>query len=1062
MNPLKSIVIGLFFAVLMSIGSPSYTQEAGTITRITTGFSRTAGGERGVISADGRYVVFISSNKYLVPNDTNNDNDVVMYDHQTGQLSFVSLNSDGIQSDYGYFSSPDISADGRYVAFVTQSTNLVPNDTNNTADVFVRDMQLGLTTRVSVDSNGVQANSGSTSVHISRDGRYIVFSSAASNLVPNDTNNTEDIFLHDRQTGQTTRVSVDSNEVQGIQPPVWYEGTIPNSISDDGRYVSFSSEMTNLVPNDTNGFSDVFVRDTQAGTTIRVSEDELGNQGNHFSLDSSLSADGRYITFASIASNLIPNDTNNAVDVFVRDLQTGQMERVSVDSAGIQANDNSYTPHITGDGRYVLFTSFAKNLIENDTDVTTGTFRHDRTTGETIRIPFNGNGGFTYYIMGISDDGNRFAITSDDVALVAEDYNWMDDVFMRDIALGITTPISAFPTLTEVGANDESYLPSISDDGRFISFISRATNLVPNAYGVFSTNAYLYDRQTEQATVISIGMEGVPAFNATILTSISGDGNTIVFVSFADNLVPNDTNNQQDVFAYDRLTTQITRVSVNSEGVPSGGMTTRIAVSDDGRHVVFTSAANGLVANDTNGKDDIFVHDRQTGQTTRVSVSSNGTQANEYSNNISISSDGRYVAFSSAASNLVANDTNGKDDIFVHDRQTGQTTRISVSSNSVQGNDSSTHVALSDDGRYVAFTSYATNLVAGDTNSASDVFVHDRQTGITSLISKSTLGIQGNAHSYVSDISGDGNYVAVLSTASNLVANDTNASMDTFLYNRTSERMTIISMTASGIISNAQSGLTAISDNGLVAVFESDATNFVTAPTDSQQNIFVHELISPLPTPPTPTLLTPTNGSTLMSPSTELTWAVAGDATFYHVQVATDSTFRTPLYDQDIITTTFPITFSTSNAYYWRVRAKNANGFSAWSATYQFNTSGVITVEIGEQALFHAIQPRLVDPIEFVVVDIQPTGIFATIRFTDGIIATTMVRMTLDNQLIRLTVDNPSISDGTSTHIDVIYQQLPTLVMSVLNDMMPTDYLYIQGMTFSEDKITFSVVIFIE
>jgi 6-phosphogluconolactonase (cycloisomerase 2 family) len=1058
MNRLKSIVIGLFFAVLMSIGSPSYTQEAGTITRITTGFSRTAGGERGVISADGRYVVFISPNKYLVPNDTNNDDDVVMYDHQTGQLSFVSLNSDGVQSNYGYFSSLDISADGRYVAFVTDSTNLVPNDTNNRPDVFVRDMQLGLTTRVSVDSNGVQSDSPNFPtitpiVHISRDGRYIVFSSDASNLVPNDTNNTEDVFLHDRQTGQTTRISVDSNEVQGIQSAIWYQGTAPNSISDDGRYVSFSSEMTNLVPNDTNGFPDVFVRDTQAGTTIRISEDELGNQGNHYSGYSSLSADGRYIVFDSLASNLIPNDTNNVTDVFVRDLQTGQIERVSVDSAGIQANEHSYTPHITGDGRYVLFTSDAKNLIENDTDVTRGTFRHDRTTGETIRIPFNGNGGFTYYTMGISDDGNRFAITSDDVALVAEDYNWMDDVFMRDIALGITIPISAFPTLTEVGANDESYLPSISDDGRFITFLSSATNFIPES-NMMSYNAYFYDRQTTQITTILA--------QVVLLVSISGDGNTIIFVSPVDNLVPNDTYNSIDVFAYDRLTTQITRVSVNSEGIQSSGMTTRIAVSDDGRHVVFTSAANGLVANDTNGKNDIFVHDRQTGQTTRVSVSSNGTQGNEYSNNISISSDGRYVAFSSSASNLVANDTNGKDDIFVHDRQTGQTTRISVSSNSAQGNDSSTHVALSDDGRYVAFTSYATNLVAGDTNSASDVFVHDRQTGITSLISKSTLGIQGNAHSYVSDISGDGNYVAVLSTASNLVANDTNASMDTFLYNRTSERMTIISMTASGIIGNNESRLTAISDDGLVAVFESDATNFVTAPTDSQQNIFVHELMPPLPTPPTPTLLTPTNGSTLMSPSTELTWAVAGDATSYHVQVATDSTFRTPLYDQDIITTTFPVTFSTSNAYYWRVRAKNANGFSTWSATYQFNTSGIITVEVGEQALFQAIQPNLVDPIEFVVVDIQPTGIFATIQFTDGIIATTMVTMTLDNQLIRLTVDNPSIPDGTSTHIDAIYQQLPALVMSVLNDLMPTDYLYIQGMTFSEDKITFSVVIFIE
>jgi Tol biopolymer transport system component len=232
-----------------------------------------------------------------------------------------------------------------------------------------------------------------------------------------------------------------------------------------------------------------------------------------------------------------------------------------------------------------------------------------------------------------------------------------------------------------------------------------------------------------------------------------------------------------------------TRVSVSSDGGQGeDGHSLRPSISADGRYVAFASGASNLASGDTNGYDDIFVHDRQTGQTTRVSVASDGSQENGSSWSPSISADGRYVAFASEASNLVSGDTDGYDDVFVHDRQMGQTTRVSVASDGTQGNHDSGHwggSSISAGGRYVAFESWASNLVDSDTNSYDDVFVHDRQTGHTARVSVTSDGTQGNGESrgYPS-ISADGRYVAFESGASNLVSGDTNDYSDVFVHER--------------------------------------------------------------------------------------------------------------------------------------------------------------------------------------------------------------------------------------------------------------------------------------
>jgi Tol biopolymer transport system component len=405
----------------------------------------------------------------------------------------------------------------------------------------------GNTTRVSVASDGTQANGGSFTPSISADGRYVAFASIAVNLVSGDTNGVQDIFVHDRQTGQTTRVSVASGGAQANGP------SFDPSISADGRYVAFASLATNLVSGDTNNEQDIFVHDRQTGQTTRVSVATGGGQANLASSDPSISADGRYVAFESIASNLVSGDTNNTGDIFVHDRQTGATTRVSIGPGGTQANRGSLAPSISADGRYVAFHSSATNLVSGVTNGTTHIFVHDRQTGATTRVS-------------VASDGTE--------------------------------------------GNSVSIKPSISADGRYVAFQSIATNLV------------------------------------------SGD-----------------TNGTQDIFVHDRQTGQTTRVSVASDGTEGNSGSNDPSISANGRYVAFQSQANNLVSGDTGFITDIFIHDRQTGVTTRVSIAFDGTEANNVSSAPSISADGRYIAFESNASNLVDGDTNGTQDIFVHDRE---------------------------------------------------------------------------------------------------------------------------------------------------------------------------------------------------------------------------------------------------------------------------------------------------------------------------------------------------------------------------------------------------------
>ena len=337
------------------------------------------------ISAYGRHVAFESFASNLVTGDTNGFVDIFVRDRQGDTTERVSVDSAGAQGNGDSFEA-SISADGRYVAFESSATNLVSGDTNGRVDVFVRDRQTGTTERVSVDSAGAQGNGDSLARALSADGRYVAFRSVATNLVSGDTNGVQDVFLRDRQAGTTERVSIDSAGVQGNG-----DSSSP-SISSDGRYVVFRSAATNLVSGDTSGWRDIFLRDRQSGTTERVSVDSLGAQGNGSSQYPSISADGRYVAFHSYATNLVSGDTNGAFDVLVRDRQSGTTERVSVDTAGAQGNEDSDSALISSDGRYVAFKSAATNLVSGDTNAAEDIFVRDTCDTTATSASFSGDG----------------------------------------------------------------------------------------------------------------------------------------------------------------------------------------------------------------------------------------------------------------------------------------------------------------------------------------------------------------------------------------------------------------------------------------------------------------------------------------------------------------------------------------------------------------------------------------------------------------------------------------------------------------------------------------------
>src|SRR5262245_932242 len=406
----------------------------------------------------------------------------------------------------------------------------------------------------------------------------------------------------------------------------------------------------------------------------RVNVSTAGVQASGASSGAVLSASGRYVAFVSGATDLVPRDLNHERDVFVRDLRMSTTTRSNMSSTGLESNGPSEKPAISADGRIVAFPSSATNLVTGD-------------------------------------------------------HNGFQDVFVRDRAAGTTTRVSE---AVDGEANGPSLAALVSADGRVVAYSSDASNLVAGDRNA-NLDVFLTDPAGHGTRRVSTGAIGEPA-DRSEASSIDARGHVVAFRSYAPNLVLGDWNGIADVFVHDTDVAATERVNVSTDRVEADAATFRGMISGDGRFVGFRSRADDLVSGDTNDALDVFVHDRLTGATTRVSVASDGTQADSsgfdhgtrasfFMSRPFLSANGRYAAFTSRASNLVEGDRNGKADVFVHDLWSGRTIRVSLTVDGAEANGDSFVAGISGNGRVVAFTSLADDLVPGDTNGRRDVFV---------------------------------------------------------------------------------------------------------------------------------------------------------------------------------------------------------------------------------------------------------------------------------------------------------------------------------------------------
>jgi Tol biopolymer transport system component len=385
-------------------------------------------------------------------------------------------------------------------------------------------------------------------------------------------------------------------------------------------------------------------------------------------------------------------------------------------------------------------------------------------------------------------------------------------------------------------ANADSFAPALSADGSTVAFASLATNLA-GPEPVRTMNVFVHDPLKGQTTRISNSPGGGQADGDSTSPVLSGDGSVVAFDSFADNLVSGDSNGASDVFVHERASGRTTRVSVASDGAQSNGGSFSPSISANGRFVAFASDATALVSGDRNRDGDVFVNDRQTGKTTLISVTSDGKPANGDSFAPAISADGRLVAFVSHATNLVGGDTNGASDVFVRDRENGRTMRVSVGSDGAQIDSDAFGPSISGDGRYVAFATDAGNVVPGDMNRASDVFVHDRQTGRTALVSAKGDGHASDRGSSSPALSADARAVAFVTDGA-LLPDDTNNTEDVYVADLATGALRRMSLASDGTEGNRPSLSPAVSANGTVVAFESLATNLAVADSNAAGDVF--------------------------------------------------------------------------------------------------------------------------------------------------------------------------------------------------------------------------------
>ncbi|MGA2243122.1 MAG: hypothetical protein ABSH11_13940 [Verrucomicrobiota bacterium] len=620
-------------------------------------------------------------------------------------------------------------------------------------------------------------NGDSVAPWISDNGRYVVFSSLANDVAPGgNSQQVLNVYLRDRSLDTTVLVSANAGGNGGGNGH-----STAGQASAYGRYVVFQSDASDLVPGDTNGVSDIFLRDTFTGTTRLISVAANGGFANGASTDPVMTPDGTCVVFISAATNLVAGDTNGIPDVFVRDLITQTTRLMSVKAAGNGSPPvaSMATPVITPDGRYVAFFSDAQGLAAGVPSTTTGeVYVRDRLAGATIWASVNAAATVST-MLHLGSMPSTHPALSDDGRYVAFKTGWTNGIgtfspgspavifFLYDSLNRTTTMVSTngYPPWPNC---DDVYGPEMTPDGRCIAFVE--FNI---AGGTTNSSVRLWDRQTGTNVLVSADASGLWPSNSTSHTpALSQDGRYVTFLSDATNLVSNTVSNGLHIYRRDLQTATTVLLDADTNGIGSMDQLGTIpSLSADGQYAAFSALDGGLIGRDNNNALDVFLWDAATGTNTLFSardpsVLSQAGNGVSTLGPLSISGNGGLVAFASYASDLVTNDFNGTADVFVRDLMANSNILVSVGMDGNSGiGGPSFNPVISADGRFVTFASGASNLVAGDISSVLSprrVFRRDLQTGTTELVSISSSGANGKYDAFLPVSSQDGRYIAFL------------------------------------------------------------------------------------------------------------------------------------------------------------------------------------------------------------------------------------------------------------------------------------------------------------
>jgi len=845
----------------------------------------------GGISTNNQFVLFQSRAGNLVANDTNNASDVFVRDLINETTTLVSLNRFGTGSGNGNSSGAALTPDGRFVAFESTAPDLVPNDTNLVSDVFLRDLQAGTTTLISVRSNGVYSAAGASGrPAISANGNVIAFVSQARNLARGNNNTTNELYLRDLAAGTTRMID--------ISRPGAFPGAVnrtveifTHALSDDGLRLAFlaRSSNTNAVPDG------VYFADLQNNTNYLVATNlYTGNTSGRPTFQGPvMSADGRMVAFEGR-----PRDSSSTGGVYAWDSLTGVAELISTNEINVGGLPGTFglAPALSADGNKVAYLGYSTNDPPVPNNSRLQLFVRDRVAGTTSLVTVDpaGNPGSDAEFPSVSlgSDGRLIAFQSRDDQLVEGDRNLAGDVFVRDLEADTTTLVSQraapLPSLTGLGASVVA-AGGLSADGRYVVFVSDADDLAAGDTNGLA-DVFVHDLTAGTNLLISINAAADGSGDGVSRDAVlSADGHSVAFVSGASNLVNNDTNALDDVFVHDLQTRTTVLASINFDHSGSAnGSSAKPSISADGRWTSFQSRATDLVPGDGNSVPDVFVYDRTTGSNTVVSVSfTTGLPATGASEVSLMTPGGRHVIFQSRAGDqLETSPGSAATRIYARDLTNNVTLHVSRGANAVftsvpsgttgiardktvslDGNwvafeigpDSGLYVcdlradantpsrlvstnagspSLSADGRFVAYE--LQDPAAG----VAQIMVTDLIAGTTVLASGNGTGTGGgNGNSATPMISGDGRFVVFKSRADDLVGNDTNTWSDIFVRDLRAGITYLASAGQDGpgggdqLSANPQLG-----PDGRTVVFQSFASNLGTGDRNNRRDVFVIRL----------------------------------------------------------------------------------------------------------------------------------------------------------------------------------------------------------------------------